>query len=57
MPRPSDRTQGFCQDLADDLRDLEAAAHAEDWPAFQAVVKRMSDRIENFPHDKVDRHL
>ena len=47
MARPSDYTEGLCQDLTDDLVKLRSMKLDE--PAHR-LVQRMLERVEGFDH-------
>ena len=69
MPRPSDRTMQLCQQVTDDVLELKGAyadairraVKREDWERAgrfaDDIAQRILDRLEAFPHDKVDRHI
>ena len=71
--RASDRTMGFCQGMTRDVLELKGAyteaIHRAASPSISdedreravrfadGLAQRILDRIEAFPHDKVDRDV
>ena len=53
--RASDRTEGLCQAIRDDVLELkDALRDPVDQSRALDIANRILKRAEDFPHDKVD---